>query len=276
MKRLADRVAVITGAGGGLGRALAMELASRGCHLALVDVDPESTAGTAAEVDRHPVAVSQHVADVTDRKRMAALPGEVVAAHERVNLLINNAGITLQKSFASHTLADWDRVIGINLLGVIHGCHFFREELLRADEAHIVNLSSMAAFLGMPTQSSYCATKSAIQGLSEALWAELAADGVGVTCVHPGAIQTEMIRATLDESDDLPSATRNYELAQRFGVSAERAARRIVDGVVKNRLRVRIGKDAMLLDWLKRLAPSLIHRPLARMAAQQGVSKGAS
>jgi NAD(P)-dependent dehydrogenase (short-subunit alcohol dehydrogenase family) len=266
MKTLKDRVAVITGAGGGIGRALAAELASRGCHLALVDVNEAALAETAQVVSAYPVKVSQHVADVTDAERMARLPGEVVAHHGGVHLLINNAGITLQKSFATHSLADWQRVIGINLWGVIHGCHFFRDELLRADEAHVVNLSSMAAFLGLPSQSSYCATKSAVQGLSESLWTEWGVEGIGVTCVHPGAIRTDMIRATLEESDDVDLARRNYELAKKLGVDPDRAARKIVDGVVKGRMRVRIGKDAALLDWLKRLAPSAIHRPLRRLA----------
>lgn len=266
MKRLKGRVAVITGAGGGLGRALARELASRGCHLALVDISPDGIAATAGELSGYPVEVSQHVADVTDPDRMASLVTDIVSAHGGVELLINNAGITLQKSFANHSLADWERVIGINLRGVIHGCHFFLDSLRRADEAHIVNLSSMTAFAGMPTQSSYCATKSAIQGLSEALWAELAVEGIGVTSVHPGAIKTDMIQATLAESDDVESARRNYEIAQKVGVTPEKAARKIIDAVIANRMRVRVGKDAVVLDWLKRLMPTLLHRPMIRIA----------
>jgi short-subunit dehydrogenase len=269
MKRLNDRVAVITGAGGGLGRALAAELASRGCHLALVDVNADAVAETARVVSEHPVKVSQHVADVTDPERMARLPAEVVDVHGQVHLLINNAGITIQKSFATHTLADWERMLGINLWGVIHGCHFFREELLRAGEAHVVNLSSMSAFIGLPGQSSYCATKSAVQGLTESLWAEWRLDGIGVTCVHPGAIRTDIILATLADSDDIESARRNYEMAQRMGVDPDDAARRIVEAVLKGKLRVRIGRDAVLLDWLKRIAPTWIHRPMLRIARQQ-------
>jgi len=266
MKNLKGRVAVITGAAGGLGRSLSLELASRGCHLALVDISQGGLDATAEDVARHSVKTSQHVADVADADRMASLVTEVVAAHGGVNLLINNAGITLQKSFANHSLADWERIIGINLRGVIHGCHFFLEELRRAEEAHVVNLSSMAAFAGLPTQSSYCATKAGVQGLSESLWSELAIEGIGVTCVHPGAIKTDIILATLAESDDVEGAQRNYELAQKIGVSPEAAARKIIDAVVKNRLRVRVGKDAVLLDWLKRLMPALIHRPMKRIA----------
>jgi short-subunit dehydrogenase len=272
MKTLKDRVAVVTGAGGGLGRALASELASRGSHLALVDVNAETVAETASMLGEGPLKVTQHVVDVRDAAQMEALASEVLAAHSRVNLLINNAGITLQKSFATHSLADWERMIGINLWGVIHGCHFFLEALRAADEAHIVNISSMSAYAGLPSQSSYCATKAAIKGLSESLWAELAAEGIGVTSVHPGAIKTEMIQATVAESDDVAVAQRNYELAQRMGIEPERAAVLIAEAVLKNKLRVRVGRDAMLLDCLKRLLPVAIHRPMAWLAKKQMVA----
>ena len=269
MKSLQDRVAVITGAGGGLGRALAAEFASHGCHLALVDVNALAVEEAAKAVADRNFRVSQHVADVTDPERMEALAREVGAAHGGVHVLVNNAGITIQKNFATHSLADWQRMIGINLWGVVHGCHFFRDALRAADEAHVVNLSSMSAFVGLPGQSSYCATKSAVQALSESLYAEWAHEGIGVTSVHPGAIRTEMIKATLAESDDVDAAKRNYELAQRMGVDAEHAARKIVDAVRKGKVRVRIGRDSVILDWLKRIAPVRIHRLMVRVAKSQ-------
>ncbi len=266
MRIASGRVAAITGAAGGLGRALSAALADRGCHLALADVNADSLAEAAEALSGRGVNVSQHVVDVTDRERMARWPAEVLAEHGRVNLLINNAGITLQKSFATHSLADWDRIVGINWWGVLHGCHFFLDALRAADEAHIVNLSSMTGWLGIPMQSSYCATKAAVKGLSEALWAELAGEGIGVTSVHPGAIRTEMIQATLDESDDLAFARRSYATVQRVGISPEKAARRILAAVERGKIRVRIGADAFLLDWAKRWLPTLVHRPMGRLA----------
>jgi len=269
MKNFSNRVAVITGAGGGIGGALAADLAGRGCNLALVDVNAESVAKTANALAGSSAKVTQHVVDVTDAAQMEQLPGEVLAAHGAVNLLINNAGITLQKSFETHSLADWERVIGINLWGVLYGCHFFLDALRAADEAHIVNLSSMSGFLGMPGQSSYCATKAAVKGLSESLWAEFAVYGIGVTSVHPGAIRTEMIKATIEESDDIAAAQRNYDLAHKIGTDADRAAQIILEAVEKKKLRVRIGRDAMLLDWLKRILPVAIHKPFLKLARQQ-------
>jgi short-subunit dehydrogenase len=123
----------------------------------------------------------------------------------------------------------------------------------------------MTGFVGLPMQSSYCATKAAVKGLSESLWAELAAEGIGVTSVHPGAIRTEMIQATLDESDDLAFAQRSYDLAQRTGIGADRAAAKIVAAVRRGKLRVRVGKDAVLLDLLKRWFPVAIHKPMRRI-----------
>ncbi|MGH0034039.1 MAG: SDR family NAD(P)-dependent oxidoreductase [Myxococcota bacterium] len=274
MKKLENRVAVVTGAGGGIGGALARELAGRGCHLALVDVGADALAASAEAVAHSGVRVSQHVTDVSDRQRMSRLPDAVLEAHGAVHLLVNNAGITLQKSFATHSLEDWDRVVGVNWWGVLHGCHFFLDALRAAEEAHIVNLSSMVGFAGLPMQSSYCATKAAVKGLSESLWAELANEGIGVTAVHPGAIRTEMIQATLAESDDLEFAKRSYDLAQRVGCSPEKAARRIVDAVVRGKLRVRIGADSFLLDWLKRCLPVAIHKPMRRIVDAPPASPG--
>ena len=270
MRTFENRVAVITGAGGGIGRALSQALASRGAHLALADVSAEALARTAAVVRADGLRVSQHVVDVTNREQMAGLPAAVLDVHGGVNLLINNAGITLQKSFATHSLDDWERVLGINFRGVLHGCHYFLDSLREADEAHIVNMSSMVACVGLPSQSSYCATKAAVKGLSESLWAELAVEGIGVTSVHPGAVRTDMIKATLAESDNVERARRNYELTQKTAVSPEKVAAKILRAVEKRKLRVRIGADAVILDVAKRIFPVAIHRPMVRLVRMLG------
>ena len=271
MKTLENRVAVITGAGGGVGRCLATQLAASGCHLALVDINAEALQGTEAAVKAaaRQVKVTQHCVDITDKEQMSALAAEVERQHGGVNILINNAGITIQKSFSTHSISDWERMININIWGVLYGCHYFLDGLRRADEAHIVNMSSMSAFMGLPNQSSYCATKSAVQGLSESLWAELADEGVGVTSVHPGAIKTDMIKATLAESDNLAAAKQNYEFAQRTGVTPEHAAERIIDAIRHKRLRIRVGKDSVMVDLLKRLLPKAIHKPMLKVNRDQ-------
>lgn len=250
-------VALITGAGGGLGGALTQALAAKGCALALVDISAEALAKTAASLPSSAGKVTQHIVDVTDRTAMEALRDEVLAAHGRVNILINNAGITLQKNFSTHSLEDWERMVGINLWGVIYGCHFFDEALTQADDAHLVNLSSMSAFLGLPGQSSYCATKAGVQLLTDSLMAEWRLKNIGVTSVHPGAIRTNMIMATLEESDDIEQAKKNFDLAHKTGVDADYAAAKIIRAIEKNKPRLKIGKDAHIFHFIMRYVPGL-------------------
>ncbi len=256
MRIEAGDVAVITGAGGGIGSGVAKALAEEGCALALVDISQDSLDKLAAsfETDQK---VSLHVADVTNRDAMKKLAADVIAAHGKVNILMNNAGITLQKNFSTHTMEDWDKIIGINLWGVLYGLHFFDEHLRAADRAHVVNMSSMTAFIGLPAQSSYCLTKAAVEKLSEALWGEWGAVGIGVSHVHPGAIRTDMILATIENSDDVEAARKNYELAMKMGTDRDVAVRKIVGAIKKNKKKVRIGRDAYIFDYISRFFPWL-------------------
>ena len=266
MKNFQNKVAVITGAGGGVGSALALKLAGQGCSLALVDIADEALARVASRLADKNVCISTHKVDITNKQQMAALPTAVLAQHEKVNILVNNAGITYQKSFATHTLEDWEKIIGINLWGVIYGCHYFLEALQASGDAHIVNLSSMSAFIGLPGQSSYCATKAAVRLLSESMAAELEQKNIAVTSVHPGAIKTEMIQATLKNSDDEKAAQRNYELAHKIGVTPEEVAERIIKAMRRKDIRIRVGKDAVAIDLAKRWFPVSVQKLMRKIA----------
>ncbi|CAH0991118.1 Putative oxidoreductase SadH [Sinobacterium norvegicum] len=266
MKDFNNKVAVVTGAGGGVGRSLCIALAQRGMHLALVDISADALVATAEACAGTGVRLSQHVTDISDKAQMAALPAAVTAEHQRVDLLVNNAGITYQKSFATHTIEDWERIVGINWWGVLYGCHYFLPLLKQSGDGHIVNMSSMAGMLGLPGQTSYCATKSAVRMLSEALWVELKKENVGVTTVHPGAVKTDMIQATLKQSDDVAAAQRNYRLAQKIGVTPEHVAERIITAIEKKSIRIRVGKDSILLDLLKRWFPVGIQKLMTKIA----------
>ncbi len=160
MNNFNNKVAVITGAGGGIGREMALQLAKEGCHLALGDISQQGLDETAKLLEPYGVRVSRHIVDVTDRKRMEALPAEVIDAHGAVNLLVNNAGITLQSSFEDLSIEHWELVIGINLWGVIYGTKAFlpylKEQGRKGPEnAHIINMSSLAGFIGMPNQRGF-------------------------------------------------------------------------------------------------------------------------
>jgi len=259
MRDLAGRTAVITGAGSGIGRALARALAAEGCRLALVDVDAAGLEETRRLLPG--AAVSTHVASVADRARMAALPAEIEAAHGAIHLLFNNAGVTINKAFADSSLADLELVVGVNLWGVLYGCHYFLPALLRAGEGHIVNTSSMAGFLGLPNQATYSLTKAAVKSLSESLRVELAGSGIGVTSIHPGAIKTNIMKAAARYGGDAQETARLEALVMRFGMAPEKLAAKVVRAVQRNRMRVRIGFDSYLTEWAKRILPVAIHAP---------------
>lgn len=264
MKNFHDKVAVITGAGGGIGRELALQLAKQGCHIALADINTENLAESQRQVQAQGVKVSTHCVDVGDAEAYQSFVDDVISEHGRVNLLVNNAGITMQRSFTNHSIEHWELMIRVNLWGVIHGCKFFLPHLKAADEAHIVNLSSMAGYLGLPNQSSYSATKSAVRSISETLNAELIADGIVVTSVHPGAIATNMIRNTLDKADNMAAAKKNLALVEKMALPVDKAVGIILVAVQKKKMRVRVGRDAVMLDIVKRIMPVGIQKLINR------------
>ena len=272
MKELAGRTAVITGGASGVGLATAELLARKGCVLALVDVDPERLEEARRRFESQGTKVSIHVADVADADRMARLPAEVVSQHGGVQVLVNNAGVSVAGRFEDQSIEDLQWIVGVNFWGVVHGCKFFLPELRKADEAHIVNISSMFGFIGVPSQSSYCATKFAVKGLTEALWAELQDTRIGVTSIHPGGINTRIHETMRSYDDEIREATIAGLERSR---PASDVARVIVAAIEKNRLRAIVGWEAYLADWIKRLLPVSTHKLLARrMRRSNGSSNG--
>ena len=261
MKDLHNKVAVITGAGSGIGRALAVAFAAEGCHLALVDINEKGLQETATLLNAYSRNVTTHIASVADRERMQALPAEIEQAHGAIHLLFNNAGVTINKSFEDSSLDELDFVININLHGVLYGCHFFLPYLKKQAQSHIVNTSSLAGFLGLPNQASYCLSKAAVKSLSETLRAELAVHNIGVTSIHPGTIRTSILRTAVGKSGTNDQTTEKLaNLMERFGMPPEKLAVKVVKAVQDNQMQIRIGWDSFLGDWLKRLFPRGIHR----------------
>ena len=227
MKVLKDRVAVVTGAGSGIGRATAIELAREGCDLAISDVNEAGLAQTAEAIRALGRRACSHRVDVSDKERMRRYADEVVAEYGRVNVLINNAGVTVTAEFQDHSLEDFEWLIGINFWGVVYGCKFFLPHLKQAGEGHIVNLSSVFGFAGFPAQSSYCASKFAVRGFSESLWVELREHNIGVTSIHPGGVRTNIAKSARSAG---PAELQNTaeDIIARAAVTPERCARLIV------------------------------------------------
>lgn len=267
MKQFKGRVAVVTGAASGIGRATALRLAERGCALALADVNEtglEEVAKTLAERAANAgreTTVTTHRVDVSSSSEMETFAGEVEDLHGAAHLLINNAGVVVATTFEEQDLADLEWMVGINYWGVVYGCHAFLPLLKRQDEAHIVNLSSMFGFLGLPMQSGYCATKAAVRALSESLYVELRSSNIGVSSIHPGCIDTSIVRSGRMGEDDFRSETQ--ALFDRIGASPDVVAQAIIKAIEKNQLRARVRPESVATDLFKRILPVTTHRFLA-------------
>ncbi len=251
MKRIAGRVAVVTGAGSGIGRAICVELAGRGVDIALVDIDENRLSDVRSAVEDLGRKCTAHAVDVSCREQMAGLPGQVIAQHGAVHILVNNAGVSVNLPFADQSVEDLEWITGINYWGVLYGCKFFLPHLQQADEAHIVNMSSSAGFTGMKGQASYSATKFAVRGFSECLYIELARSKVGITCVHPGTVATNILEAARME----PAHKKKMLKTFRYATPPETAARIIVRAIERNRFSSVFCVDSRVLHFMKRIAP---------------------
>lgn len=266
MKELQGRVAAVTGAGSGIGRALAVELSRRGCHVAISDVDDVGLAATVAACEGHGVKVSSQHVDVADRVAVHDWADEVVADHGRVNLIVNNAGVAMSATVESMSYEDLEWLMDIDFWGVVNGTKAFLPHLKAAGEGHVVNISSVFGLVGIPTQSAYSAAKFAVRGFTDALRVELEAErcGVSATTVHPGGIRTDIARnARIDPSTaavagDPERARAQFERTLR--TTPEEAARQILLAVQRNRRRALIGPDAVLFDAVSRLPAGVSQR----------------
>ena len=272
MKTFGNKTAAITGAGSGIGAALAMRLAADGCHLALSDVDAKGLEQTAETIRQKAPAgrVTTTRLDVADREAVHAWADETVDKHGGVTLIFNNAGVALGSTIEAASYEDLEWIININLWGVIYGTKAFLPHLKASGEGHIINISSVFGLIGVPSQGAYNATKFAVRGWTEALRQELEIEGapVSATSVHPGGIKTNIARSArfsgMEGVTDMDEDSGKARFEKMFITTPDKAAATILKGVRRNARRVLIGPDAHAIDWISRLAPTGYQTLVAR------------
>ena len=277
MKTLKNRVVALTGASSGIGEALALELAGRGAHLSLSDIDEVGLARIKEQCEGLGANVFVQAVDVGDKASLVAWAEATSNHFGVVHVLINNAGIAVHGTIEELPDEIFERVMQVNFWGVVHGTRAFLPYIKRANDAHVVNLSSLFGLVGIPGQSAYNASKFAVRGFSEALIQELAilAPHVHCTCVHPGGVKTNIARAAGFVGQQLGS-TDLERLARRFDKMArttpQSAAKQIVAAILANERRLLVGQDAVLLDLVQRLLPTRYHditsRPYKKIFAR--------
>jgi short-subunit dehydrogenase len=263
MSEVRGKVAVVTGAGSGIGREVAFELARRGARLAVSDVDEAGLAATADRLEALGAEVRSFRLDVSDRQAVESYAASVAADFGVVHQVYNNAGIAAGGSVADNDWETYERVLGVNLFGVIHGSKAFLPHLIASGDGHVVNVSSLNGIMGQPRSTAYCASKFGVRGFTESLRAELRLDGhpVQVTVVHPGGVRTNIASAGLEDARKRGEVTPEDEARVRtyneklLKMPPQQAARIIVDGVEADKQRVLVGNDAKLVDLLVRLLP---------------------
>lgn len=264
-----DKVAVVTGGSSGIGQAIAIELANNGCKVVIVGT---SLARIEASLALMPAdrKCKGYVCDVSDRAAVLNLADSIEKDVGDIHIIVNNAGITSSAPFAEFDMNVFDRIVQINFFGVVNCCHAFLPKLQALGRGHIVNMSSMLGFVGVPNQSAYVSSKFAIRGFTESLWAELGDTHIAVTGIYPGTIQSEILeRAGFSDEREKEAM---MKMMDRFGIPASVVAKKTVEAIKRRRREVIIGKDAKALVGFNRLSPELCHR-LTASGAQKAKTK---
>lgn len=252
------KTAVITGAASGIGRALAQALAKENCHLALWDIREAELAETVRLLDRPDLRITTALVDVSDKEAVYQEAERTIEAHGRIQLVINNAGVSLTSDLVDVSIEDYEWIFGINFWGMVYGSKAFLPHLLEQEEACLANVSSIFGIIAALTQGTYNSTKFAIRGFNEALWQELHGTSVHMASIHPGGIKTNIARYGRFNPETVSPANAK-RMAQNFDKVAqttpEQAAAVILKGIKRKKKRILIGRDAKFLALLQRLFP---------------------
>jgi NAD(P)-dependent dehydrogenase (short-subunit alcohol dehydrogenase family) len=258
MKSLSEKTAAITGAGSGIGRALALRLSEEGCNLALSDINQQGLEATQDLLKSRPIKVHAVKVDVSDKDQVYAWAEQAAREFGQVDMVINNAGVAVYDRLENISYEDFNWLFNINFWGVVFGTRAFLPHLRKRPEAHIVNISSLNGMVPFPFNGPYNCAKFAVRGFNKTLVQELAGSNVRITSVHPGGIRTDIARNARfrkQNDQDLEHDDVTGMFARVSRMPAEEAARKIIKGVKKNRERLMIGIDAKVIDLSSRIAP---------------------
>ncbi|MDR3498826.1 MAG: SDR family NAD(P)-dependent oxidoreductase [Parvibaculum sp.] len=278
MTEIRGKVAVVTGAASGIGRATAVALAREGARLAISDVDRTGLAETAARITAAGGEVQTYLLDVSSREAVYAFAQEIESQFGGADIVINNAGVAQVASVEDLSYEDFEWVMNIDFWGMVYGTKAFLPQLRKKGAGHVVNVSSIFGLFSVPTQAAYNSAKFAIRGFTEALRQEMRGSGIVVSCVHPGGVKTNVMRnARFLQS---VQTTVREEAASGFDrlarTTPDEAAQTILKGIRKNNPRILIGMDARILDWLVRLLPASYGKVMFRGAPDGDVLAGLS
>lgn len=248
------KCAVVTGAGSGIGRALALQLNREGCALYLSDINEETLAETAAMLERQDLSCDTQRLDVSDRAAFHGWADRVASERDSVDIVINNAGVGLGETVEDMSYENLDWMMGINFWGVVHGTKAFLPLLRKSQQGHLINISSIFGIIAVPTQSAYNSAKFAVRGFTEALRHELKGSTIHVCCVHPGGIETNIARDS--RGGDSTAEERDAQFKQHTRTTAEGAAAQIITALEKKKARLLIGNDAKIVSLIARLFPT--------------------
>jgi NADP-dependent 3-hydroxy acid dehydrogenase YdfG len=265
MEGFAGKVAAVTGAGSGIGQALALELGRSGASLAISDVDSEGLAKTEEQLKAIGAPVRSDRLDVTEREAFHIYADHINEHFGKVNQIYNNAGIAYTGDVDITAYKDIERVMDVDFWGVVNGTKAFLPHLVASGDGHVINVSSLFGLLSVPGQAAYNAAKFAVRGFTEALRQEMVANSepVKVTSIHPGGIKTAIARNGLTAEGVDPAAQSNVFDKRLASTTPQRAAEIILDGVRKNKARVLVGQDAVVIDLLVRITGSNYQRLFA-------------
>jgi short-subunit dehydrogenase len=276
MSSVRDKVTVVTGAGSGIGRRLALELARRGARLAISDVNETGLTETADLAKALGAEVHTARLDVADREAVLAYAAAVEEHYGVVHQVYNNAGVASSGTVLDGEWSEYDHVLGINLFGVINGTKAFLPAIVRSGDGHVINVSSLNGIMAQPGMSAYCTAKFGVRGFTETLRAEMLASGqpVAVTVVHPGGVKTNIATAAFERGSAAGRTTAADERRVKayneklLKMPADQAATIIVDGVESGKPRVLVGNDAKLVDLFVRLVPRFYPAALVRFGGK--------